>query len=94
MPSEMNEFFTAAKALTPKVACVENYLMGLRVLQMYLILNIRKIYLADDYPKFLKQQNIVFACIGKHDSDKRHNFEMKMMLNENKKKLLMLIIIY
>ena len=42
MPSEMNEFFTAAKALTPKVACVENYLMGLRVLQMYLILNIIK----------------------------------------------------
>ena len=44
-----------------------------------------KIYLADDYRKFLKQQNIVFACIGKHESDKRHNFEKKMMFNENKK---------
>ena len=44
-----------------------------------------KIYLPDDYRKFLKQQNILFACIGKHESDKRHNFEKKMMFNENKK---------
>ena len=27
----------------------------------------------------------MFACIGKHESDKRHNFEKKMMFNENKK---------
>ena len=66
MPSEIKEFFTAAKALTPKVACVENHLINA-------------------YHKFLKQQNIVFACIGKPNSDKRHNFEKRTMLNENKK---------
>ena len=48
MPSEMREFFTAAKGLTPKAACAEytyNYLMDLKEYQLYSILNtIKYIY--------------------------------------------------
>ena len=44
-----------------------------------------KLYVADEYHKFLKQWNIAFAFIGKPNRDRRCNFEKKMMLNENKK---------
>ena len=43
-----------------------------------------KIYLADDYHSFLKQQNIVFTCIGKPNSEEWYEFEKKVTMNENK----------
>ena len=33
----------------------------------------------------LKQQKVIFACIGKPNSDKRKEFEKKMRTNENEK---------
>ena len=33
----------------------------------------------------LKQQKVIFACIGKPNSDKKEEFEKKMRTNENKK---------
>ena len=44
-----------------------------------------KIYQTDDYHSFLKQQNIVFACIGKHNTEKRSEFEKKIVMNQNEK---------
>ena len=53
---------------------------------MYIFnLQYNKIYLTDDYHSFLKQQNIVFACIGKPNTEKRSEFEKKIVMNENKK---------
>ena len=43
-----------------------------------------KVYLADDYHSFLKQQNIVFTCIGKPVREERYEFEKKGPMNENK----------
>ena len=33
----------------------------------------------------MKQQNIVFACIGKPNAEKRSEFEKKIVMNQNKK---------
>ena len=33
----------------------------------------------------MKQQNIVFACIGKPNTEKRSEFEKKIVMNQNKK---------
>ena len=90
MPSEVKEFFTPAKTISPKVACVEYSYKLLNVCKGVADMSnsqYNKTYLADDYEKCLKQQNIVFPCIGKLNSDKRRNFEKKkkMMLNENEK---------
>ena len=46
-----------------------------------------KIYLLHNYHSFLKQQNIVFSCIGKPNTEKRFwkEFEKRIQMNENKK---------
>ena len=51
---------------------------------MHLIRNTIK-YITDDYYSFLKQQNIVFACFGKPNTEKRSEFEKTIVMNENKK---------
>ena len=43
-----------------------------------------KIYLSDNYPNFLKQQNIVFACIGKPNTEKRSELEKKIDIKRKK----------
>ena len=48
-------------------------------------LQYNKIYLSDDYPNFLQQKKIVFACIGKPNTEKRSEFEKKIIMNEKKK---------
>ena len=88
MSSEMKEFFTAAKALTPKAACAEyayKLFNGSNGLLDALNSQYNKIYLTDDYYSFLKQQNIVFACFGKPNTEKRSEFEKTIVMNENKK---------
>lgn len=80
LPSEVKEFFTPAKTISPKVACVEYSYKLLNVCKGVADMSnsqYNKTYLADDYEKCLKQQNIVFPCIGKLNSDKRRNFEKK-----------------
>ena len=39
----------------------------------------------NNYHSFLKQQDIVFACIGKPNTEKRSEFEKRIQMNENKK---------
>ena len=48
-----------------------------------------KIYLLHNYHSFLKQQNIVFSCIGKPNTEKRFwkEFEKRIQMNENKKNI-------
>ena len=48
-------------------------------------LQYNKIYLSDDYPNFLQQQHIVLACVGKLNTEKRSEFEKKIIMNEKKK---------
>ena len=38
----------------------------------------------DAYHSFLNKQNIVFACIGKPNSENICEFEKKVTMNENK----------
>ena len=52
---------------------------------MYFYSQYNKIYLSDDYPNFLRQQNIVFVSIGKPNAEKRPEFEKKIIMNENRK---------
>ena len=85
MPSEV--FFIAAKSLTPKAAYIEfayKLFNGSKSVSEVFNSQYNKIYLSDDYPNFLKQQNIVFTCIGKPNTEKRSEFQKKTM-NENKK---------
>ena len=85
MPSEV--FFIAATSLTPKAAYIEfayKLFNGSKSVSEVFNSQYNKIYLSDDYPNFLKQQNIVFTCIGKPNTEKRSEFEKKTM-NENKK---------
>ena len=88
MSSEVKEFFTAAKALTPKATCIEfayKLFNGSKGVSDVFNSQYNKLYLSDDYPNLLKQQNIVFACIGKPNTQKRSEFENKIVMNENKK---------
>ena len=88
MSSEVKEFFTAAKALTPKATCIEfayKLFNGSKGVSDVFHSQYNKLYLSDDYPNLLKQQNIVFACIGKPNTQKRSEFENKIVMNENKK---------
>ena len=88
MPSEVKEFFTAAKSLTHKAAYIEfayKLFNGSKSVSEVFNSQYNKIYLSDDYPNFLKQQNIVFTCIGKPNTEKRSEFEKKTIMNENKK---------
>ena len=74
MPSEMREYFTAAKGLTPKSACAEyayKLFNGSKGVSVVFNSQYNKIYLLYDYHSFLKQQNIVFSCIGKPNTEKR-----------------------
>ena len=73
MSSEMKEIFTVAKARTAKAVCVGyeyKLLNGSKVVSDVFNLQYNKIYLSVDYHRFLKQQNIVFACIGKPNTEK------------------------
>ena len=72
MPSVMKELFTAAKALTPKAVCVGyayKLFNGSNGILHAFNSQYNKTYLSNDYHSFLKQQNIVFACIGKPNAD-------------------------
>ena len=76
----MKEIFTAAKALTPKAVCVGyayKLLNGSKGVSDVFNLQYNKIYLSVDYHRFLKQQNIVFARIGKPNTEKRSDFQKK-----------------
>ena len=79
MQPEVKEFFTAAKSLNLQQHVLNLHTNYLTILRVY------KIYLSDDYPNFLKQQNILFACIGKPNTEKRSEFEKKIIMNENKR---------
>ena len=88
MPSELKEFFAAAKSLTPKAAFIEfayKLFNGSRSASYIFNSQYNKMCLSDDQPNFLKQQNIVFACIGKPNTEKRSEFEKKIVMNENNK---------
>ena len=88
MPSEMKKFFTAAKALTPKAACAEyayKLFNGSKAVSDVFNSQYNLIYLSHDYHSFEKKQNIVFACIGKPNTEKRSDFEKRIQMNENKK---------
>ena len=82
MPSVGN--FTAAKSLTLKAACIEfeykpfNASKGVSDVSNS---QYNKRYLSDDYPNFLKQQNIIFACIGKPNTE---NNLLKILNIKNK----------
>ena len=87
MPSEEKEFFIAAKSLTPKAACIEfvyKLFNGSKGVSDIFNSQYNKIYPSDDYPNFLKQ-SIVFACTGKPNTEKRFEFEKKIVMIENKK---------
>ena len=74
--------------LTPKAAYIEfayKLFNGSKSVSEVFNSQYNKIYLSDDYPNFLKQQNIVFTCIGKPSTEKRSEFEKKTIMNENKK---------
>ena len=74
--------------LTPKAAYIEfayKLFNGSKSVSEVFNSQYNKIYLSDDYPNFLKQQNIVFTCIGKPNTEKRSEFEKKTIMNENKK---------
>ena len=88
MPSKIKEFFTAAKTLTPKEACAEyayKVLNGSKTVSDVFNSQFDKISLIDNYNFFLKKQNIVFACIGKPNTEKRSEFKKSLQKNENKK---------
>ena len=88
MPSEVKDFFTAATSLTPKAVYIEfayKLFNGSKSVSEVFNSQYNKIYLSDDYPNFLKQQNIVFTCIGKLNTEKTSEFEKKTIMNENKK---------
>ena len=84
MPSEAKESFTAAKSITSKAAYIESacklYNGSKRVSDVFNS-QYNKIYLSDDYPNFLKQQNIIFACIGKPNTE---NNLLKILNIKNK----------
>ena len=87
MPSEVKESFTAAKSITSKAAYIESackLFNGSKRISDVFNLQYNKKYLSDDYPNFLKQQNIIFACIGKPNTEERSEFEKKIVMNENK----------
>ena len=68
-PSEVKEFLTASRRITLKAAYFE-YAYKLLNGSMYYLgdafnSQYNKLYVAEEYHKFLKQQNIVFSCIGK-----------------------------
>ena len=66
MPSEMKEFFTAAKGLTRKAVCAGyayKLFNGSNGILDALNSQYNKIYLSNDYHSFLKQQNIVFDVL-------------------------------
>ena len=57
MLSEMKEFFTAAKALTPKAACEEyayKLFNGSKALSDVFNSQDNKVYISDDYHSFFK----------------------------------------
>ena len=84
----MKEFFTAAKALTPKAACTEyvyKLFNGSKGVADIFNSQYNKIYLIDDYHSFVKKQNVIFACICKPNTEKRSEFEKRIQMNENKK---------
>ena len=78
MPSDVKIIFTAAKSLTSKAACIEFAYKSFNDSECVSdVFNSQhnEIYLSDDdCPNFLKQQNIVFACIGKPNTEKRSEF--------------------
>ena len=87
MPSEVKKNFTTAKSLTPKATCIEvayKLFNGFKSVSDVFNSQHNKLYLSDDYPNFLKQQNIVFACTGKPNTEKMSEFEKKILMNENK----------
>ena len=80
MPSEVKKCFTTAKSLTSKAACIEiayKLFNGFKCVSDVFNSQHNKLYLSDDYPNFLKQQDIVFPCIGKPNTEKRSEFEKK-----------------
>ena len=88
MPSEMKKCFTAAKALTPKAACAEygyKLFNGSKGVSDVFNSQYNLIHLSHDYHSFVEKQNIVFACIGKPNTEKRSEFEKRIQMNENKK---------
>ena len=88
MPSEVKEFFTAAKALTPKPACIEfayKLFNGSKGVSDVFNSQYNKISFSKEYRDFLKKRNIVFACIQKPNTEKRSEFEKKIVMNESKK---------
>ena len=87
MTGNVKEFFTAAKAITPKTQCFEYaYKMIKKSASVEKESNFlfNKIYLIDEYEEFITHQNFVYGLIGKPKSQKRKRFE-KNMINENKK---------
>ena len=84
----MKEFFTAAKALTSKAACAEyayKLFHGSKGVSDVFNSQYNKIYLSDDFHNFVKKESIVFACIGKPNTEKRSQFEKRIQMNENRK---------
>ena len=66
MSSELKEFFTSPKVLTPKAAGAEyarKLFNGSKGVSDVFNSQYNIIYLLDDYQSFLKQQDVVFACI-------------------------------
>ena len=78
------EIFTPAKSLTLKVACIEfeyKPFDGSKGVSDVSNSQYNKRYLSDDYPNFLKQQDIIFASIGKPNTE---NNLLKILNIKNK----------
>ena len=80
MPSVVKEYFTAAKSLTPKEACIAfvyKLFNGSKGTPGVSSSQYNKIYLSTEYRNFLKKQNIVFAYIGKPNTEKYLSLKRK-----------------
>ena len=96
MPSEMKEFFTAAKGLTPKAVCVGyayKLFNGSNGILDALNSQYNKIYLSNDYHSFLKQQNIVFDVLVNLMLRKDLSFKNEFKWMKIKKTLMLTMLI-